>query len=73
MTCLSILTKIDDKLGHNHKIMINIKCNLVTNIKFSSLCKLSVMHYIAEITKHKYENCTFQIVQIVCVLNAIKL
>ena len=32
MTCLSVLTKIDDKLGHNHKIMINIKCNLVTNI-----------------------------------------
>ena len=32
MTCLSVLTKIDDKLGHNHKIMTNIKCNLVTNI-----------------------------------------
>ena len=32
MTCLLVLTKIDDKLGHNHKIMTNIKCNLVTNI-----------------------------------------
>ena len=31
MTCLSVLTKIDDKLGHNHKIMTNTKYNLVTN------------------------------------------
>ena len=32
MTYLPVLTKIDDKLGHNHKIMTNIKYNLVTNI-----------------------------------------